>query len=294
MSDHPDPWKDTMSLEDRIQALIGQDALDTSGRAVGRVTAVYLDERTDAPKWVLIQSDDRAGDPTVAPLRDPALTESIAELSATREQTLSAPRVADVGDRLGPEQERELELHYGRRPEVGDGQVGSPEMVRSEEELTFTTQAVARERVRLVKRIVTDTVTRTVEVRREELHIERLPADPAAAENETETETGTGTGPGPGPTATTPPARLRAGLSSLQQRIRPRGGEVSVGSPFAEDEREIVLYEEEVVVTKRIVPRERIRLRREAVVEHREVQAQARSERVELVTDHDDHGRPVA
>src|ERR671932_1455217 len=50
-------------------------------------------------------------------------------------------------------------------------------MVRSEEELVLSTRAVAHERVRLVKRIVTETVSVTTELRREELHVERLPGD---------------------------------------------------------------------------------------------------------------------
>ncbi len=59
------------------------------------------------------------------------------------------------------------------RPPVSE----TAEVVRSEEELHLGTRIVPRERVRLVKRIVSETVTRTFEVRREELVVERAALD---------------------------------------------------------------------------------------------------------------------
>lgn len=56
------------------------------------------------------------------------------------------------------------------------------EVVRSEEELRLGTRVVPRERVRLVKRIVSETVTRTFEVRREELVVERAALDDTVTE----------------------------------------------------------------------------------------------------------------
>ncbi len=49
------------------------------------------------------------------------------------------------------------------------------EVIRSEEQLHVAAERVAVERVRIAKRIVTETKTLTVQVRREELVVERLP-----------------------------------------------------------------------------------------------------------------------
>ncbi len=49
------------------------------------------------------------------------------------------------------------------------------EVIRSEERLHVATERVAVERVRIAKRIITETKTFTVQVRREELVVERLP-----------------------------------------------------------------------------------------------------------------------
>ena len=167
----------------------------------------------------------------------------------------------------------------------------APAMTRSEEELVLSARAVARERVRLVKRIVTETVTTTTEVRREELHVERVPLD--------------GIDEGDGPPAEAPGAeaggaaeggrssgegftgRLRERLAPLQRKL-PSGGGSSFGHPFEDETLELSLMEEEVVVTKRVVPRERVRLRKEVVTEQRPVHDTLRKE--QIVLERDDAG----
>jgi uncharacterized protein (TIGR02271 family) len=110
-------------------------------------------------------------------------------------------------------------------------------MVRSEEELTVRMRRRAR-RVRIKRYVVTDYVTQTIPVRREELRLEAealvdeasLPASPAL--------------PGDG--------------------------------------REMVLHQEEVVVSKRVVARERVRLHVQTVTERRRISGEVRKERIEV------------
>jgi stress response protein YsnF len=54
---------------------------------------------------------------------------------------------------------------------------GDDAMTRSEEEVTIKPQARPRERVRLKKYVVTEPVTKTVPVRREEIRVERVPVE---------------------------------------------------------------------------------------------------------------------
>ena len=53
------------------------------------------------------------------------------------------------------------------------------------------------------------------------------------------------------------------------------------GPPISEDDHEVVLYEEEPVIEKRAVPKERVRLEKEAVVDEEPVSAEVRKERIE-------------
>lgn len=123
----------------------------------------------------------------------------------------------------------------------------SVSVVRHEERLRTDVERVPVERVRLVKVVVTEQVTRTVEVRREELRVERLPF---------QASDGTAS-PGVG---TQPPEEVR-----------------SVPEPI-----ELVLHEEEVVLTTRVVPRERVRVWVDDLQEQRVVTAELGREQVEV------------
>lgn len=132
------------------------------------------------------------------------------------------------------------------RDEADDGLVqltsvegSGVEVVRSEERAEIGVERVARQRVRLVKRVVVE--QRVIELRREELAVEELPVtDLALAGDE--------------------PA-------------------LTVGR---REPLEIVLSEEEVVVTKRVVPRERVRVFVDTVRESAQVAFPLRHEEVAL------------
>jgi uncharacterized protein (TIGR02271 family) len=53
------------------------------------------------------------------------------------------------------------------------------------------------------------------------------------------------------------------------------------GPEISEEEHEVVLHEEEPVVEKRVVPKERVRLETETVTEEREVSEDIRKEQIE-------------
>ena len=53
------------------------------------------------------------------------------------------------------------------------------------------------------------------------------------------------------------------------------------GTEITEAEHEVILHEEEPVVEKRTVPKERIRMRTETVTDEREVSEEVRKERID-------------
>jgi uncharacterized protein (TIGR02271 family) len=112
-------------------------------------------------------------------------------------------------------------------------------MTRSEEELRVGTRQRERGRVRLRKYVVTEQVTKTVPVQREELRLER---EPITDENV---------------------------------------GQATDGPEIFEEEHEVVLHEEEPVVEKRTVPKERVRLGKDTVSDEREVSGEVRREQIE-------------
>jgi uncharacterized protein (TIGR02271 family) len=112
-------------------------------------------------------------------------------------------------------------------------------MTRSEEELAVGKRTRERGRVRLRKYVVTEQVTQTVPVRREEVRIEREPITEGNVE------------------------------------------EAMSGPAISEAEHEVVLHEEEPVVEKRAVPKERVRLAKEATTDEEQVSEEIRKERIE-------------
>jgi uncharacterized protein (TIGR02271 family) len=66
-------------------------------------------------------------------------------------------------------------------------------------------------------------------------------------------------------------------------------GDAMDGPPISDDAHEVVLHEEEPVVEKRAVPKERVRLDKDTVTGEREVSETVRKEQIEL--EDDDRGR---
>jgi stress response protein YsnF len=125
-------------------------------------------------------------------------------------------------------------------------------MTRSEEQLRVGTERVATTRARLVKYVVTEEVTLTVPIRREEIRVEQVPVD----------------APDPVP----------------GESLAPDAGPGDRGAASGLPE-EIVLHAERPVVSVQVVPVERVRLRTDVVTEHEQVTEQVQRE--QIVVDED-------
>jgi uncharacterized protein (TIGR02271 family) len=202
---------------------------------------VFVGRTSGEPEFGIVRVDGRrvavplhsatvAGDAVVLPL-DPARVRSAPEVQGEVE---SIP--PDAGARV-----REFFGVGGDQPTIPIPSVSpEAETVVSEERLDVSVESRPVERVRLRKQVVTEEVTVTVQVRREELVIEREPIprdavaepDPAAFEDETEAI--------------------------------------------------IVLHAEEPVIGRRVVPVERVRLRRDNVLEQVSITEPVRREHAEV------------
>jgi uncharacterized protein (TIGR02271 family) len=246
----------------------GHAMIDRDGGYIGRIDAIYVDERSGRPEWALVSvglagtrstfvpiaEATTAGDDVRVPYQRRLVQDApgIApdrELSVTEEQRLFRHYRLDYDAGTppqGPRGTRAADLPAGA-PEAGadrdtggeaSGQRGDDAMTRSEEELHIGTRVRERGRVRLRKYVTTEQVTQTVPVQREQVRLEPVPA--------ADDDAATG---GPG------------GTDSGQ---------------------EVVLHEEEPVVEKRVVPKERVRLGKQTVSGEEQVTEEVRKERIEL------------
>ncbi len=179
-----------MITEQQISTVIGSTAHGADGK-LGTVGEVYLDDETGRPEWATVRTGMFGTKESFVPLADADLSGSDLRLPYDKDKVKNAPQV-DTDGHLSPTEEAELYRYYGigsgtdagyTETTTTTGTVGHDTsgpttdnaMTRSEEHLRVGTQRVEAGRARLRKYVVTENVTQTVPVSREEVVLEREP-----------------------------------------------------------------------------------------------------------------------
>jgi uncharacterized protein (TIGR02271 family) len=257
-----------MPTKEAVMDWRGQTMVTTEGDKIGKIAEIYVDRDTDRPEWALVTTGLFGSKSTFVPITDAQADGDDVRVPFAKDDVTGAPNM-DTDGELSQQDEAALYSHYGidyseshsgsGLPEddearsSGGRDVSGPEtddaMTRSEEELRVGTAERESGRVRLRKYVVTEDVTTTVPVTREEVRVEREP------------------------------------ITDANRDAATSGAEIS------EEEHEVVLHEEEVVVDKRAVPKERVRLDTDTVTEEREVSETVRKEQVETLGADEDVSR---
>ena len=195
-----------------LDRVIGRDVYDESGNKIGSASEVYLDDQTGQPEWVTVKTGLFGTKESFVPIRDADLTDDGVRVHVTKDKVKDAPTI-DSDGHLSPQEEEQLYTYYGlggswtgtetrtdtttttgiagRTDRDRDGVYDDVEgrtvghdtsgpttddaMTRSEERLEVGTQRAEVGRARLRKFVVTENVTQTVPVSREEVRLEREP-----------------------------------------------------------------------------------------------------------------------
>jgi uncharacterized protein (TIGR02271 family) len=155
----------------------GRDVVDQEGAKVGTLEEIYLDQGTDRPEWALIHTGLFGTKSSFAPLAGARRDGEDVRIGYSKQEVKDAPSV-DANRNLSPEEEARLYAHYGldySEPHSDTGRTTDDAMTRSEEELRVGTAKRERGRARLKKYVVTEDVSQTVPVQREEVRVEREP-----------------------------------------------------------------------------------------------------------------------
>jgi uncharacterized protein (TIGR02271 family) len=191
---------------DTIDRVIGQDVFDEAGEKIGSAAEIYLDDESGQPEWVTVKTGLFGTKESFVPIRDADLTNDGLRIPVTKAQVKDAPKI-DTDGHLSPTEEAELYRYYGMTEgttgmatnqmagtdtqmagtdtdmtdaagTVGhdtSGPTTDNAMTLSEERLNVGTRREEVGRARLRKYVVTENVTQTVPVTREEVRIEREP-----------------------------------------------------------------------------------------------------------------------
>jgi uncharacterized protein (TIGR02271 family) len=187
------------------------------GDKIGTVGQVFLDDETSTPNWVTVKTGLFGTSETFVPLDRATVQGDEVHVPYTKDMVKDAPRI-DVDQHLSVEEEDELYRYYGLDSGAAYGTAGhdttrtadydttrtadydtttgvagtagrdrdrdrtdldrDASVVRSEEQVDIGTRRREAGKARLRKYTVTEHVTKTVPVTREEVRVEREPIRP--------------------------------------------------------------------------------------------------------------------
>ncbi|MEA2286675.1 MAG: hypothetical protein QOJ21_2718 [Solirubrobacteraceae bacterium] len=284
------------TLED-VKTWRGRTAYDRDGDKIGKIEDVYLDRNSGEPEWLAVKTGLFGSNVSFVPIGDASSQGDDVRVGHEKDVVKDAPNVEADGE-LSPEEERRLYQHYGRsdydewsdasedptsarygddRRSFGDGDrlasdtegrsFGDGDRVRDDADATGTvghdTSGPTTD----------DAMTRS----EEELAVgtQRQERGRARLRKWVETEQ----------VEETVPVR-REEVRVEREPITDANVDRAVGGPdISEEEHEVVLYEEEPVVEKRAVPKERVRLDKDLETGEETVTDEVRKERIEVEGD---------
>ena len=244
----------------------GRELLDTDGDKVGTIEALFQDEDTQQPEWAAVKTGLFGTKLSFVPIEQAQPSGESLRVPFSKEQIKDAPKIDDSEGELSQDEEAQLYEHYGMSYGESRSDSGLPEGGPDNGAQTPVGRDVSGP-------TTDDAMTRS----EEELRV-----------GTAERERGT--------------ARLRKYVvtEEVQQTVPVQREEVRVerepitdanvdqaldGPEISEEEHEVVLHEEEPVVEKRTVPKERVRMEKDAVTDEAEISEEVRKERIEAEGD---------
>jgi uncharacterized protein (TIGR02271 family) len=249
---------------------IGHTLVDNSGGRIGKIADLYMDDATGQPEWIAVNTGRLGSNINFVPLAGAVSSGDDLRVPYTVDQVKGAPDAKPDGQ-LSQEEEASLYRHYGMdysedwspsglpgggtRP-GGGGNIGQGTTGRDTSGPTTD-----------------DAMTRS----EEELRVgtERREAGRVRLRKYVVTEE---------QTRTVPVSREEVRIE--REPITDANVDAAMSGPeISEEEHEVVLHEEEPVVEKKVVPKERVRLDTETVTDDRQVTEEVRKEHIETEGD---------
>jgi uncharacterized protein (TIGR02271 family) len=259
-----------MATTDEILSWRGRQLVDRDGDKVGKINEVYLDTTTNQPEWALVNTGLFGTKSTFVPLRDATATgDDEVRVSHEKSHIKDAPAI-DADGELSERDEAALYRHYdldhpgdGGADGVADGRTTRDVEVKGDPSRSEGDAGTVGD----------EGMTRS----EEELHVGTASRERGRARLRKYVETEQ--------VSETVPVRREQVRVEREPITDANRDEALSGPDISESEHEVVLHEEEPVVEKRTVPKERVRLDTDTVTEEREVSDEVRRERVDVVGD---------
>jgi len=263
----------------------GQTLTDSSGDKIGTIEEIYLDAETREPEWALVNTGLFGTKRSFVPLRDASASGDGVSVPFAKDQVKDAPKM-DPDGQLSQREEAELYRHYGMEYTESQSDSGLPEGGASTGTTGTTGTGTDTSRRDFAEGDAPGTTGRDVS---------GPTTDDAMTRSEEELRVGT-------TQRESGRVRLKKYVveDEVTQTVPVRREEVRVerepitdanvdsateGPAISEEEHEVVLHEEEAVVDKRAVPKERVRLDKDVETREEQVSETVRKEQIDVDDD---------
>jgi len=253
---------------DTVRSWQGATMVDRDGDKIGTIESIYVDDQTGEPEWALVNTGLFGTKSSFVPLAQASSSGDQVQVPYQKQLVKDAPRM-DTDQHLSEAEEQQLWVHYGL--DYGPG---------------YTSDTADRDGDGVYDDVQDTAVGRDTS---------GPTTDDAMTRSEEELQVGT-------QTRERGRARLRKYVTTEQQQVTvpvqreevrverepitdANLGAATDGPAISEEEHEVTLREEEVVVDKRAVPKERVRLDTETVTDERQVSEDVRKEQIEVEGD---------
>jgi uncharacterized protein (TIGR02271 family) len=243
-----------------IQSWQGRTMVDPAGDKLGTIDAIYIDDETGQPEWATVTRGLFSAKAAFVPLAQAQDMGDSVQVPYDKDQVTDAPSPQADGS-LSQDEEAELYRHYGLEYTESRSDSGLPAGTPDDRD------TVGRD---TSGPTTDDAMTRS----EEELQVgtETRERGRARLRKYVTTET----------QQVTVPVQ-REELRVEREPITDANLDAATSGPaISEEEHEVVLREEEVVVDKRAVPKERVRMDTETVTEERQVSEEVRKEQIQV------------
>jgi uncharacterized protein (TIGR02271 family) len=240
-----------------VAALRGQDLTGRDGEKLGTIEEIYLDTETDQPEWALVTTGMFGTKQSFVPISGATRESDGVSVPFDKATVKDAPKV-DPDGALSESEEQQLYRHYGMS--YGSAGSGDEDDVRAPHAVGRDTSGPTTD----------DAMTRSEEELRvgtTERESGRVRLRKYVVEDEV---------------TRTVPVRREEVRVEREPITDANVGDAMDGPAISEEEHEVVLREEEPVVEKRAVPKERVRLDKEAHTDERTVSDTVRKEEIEV------------
>jgi uncharacterized protein (TIGR02271 family) len=249
---------------DTVRTWQGRTMVDRDGNRIGSIDAIYLDDQTGQPEWALVNTGLFGTKATFVPLAQAFQSDNDVLVPYNKQLVKGAPRV-DPDGHLSEAEEQQLWRHYGLDYDTTDRSVATGRDATSRGRVGRDTSGPTTD----------DAMTRS----EEELRVGTAQRERGRVRLRKYVTT-------EHVQQTVPVRRERARVE--REPITDANLDAATSGPdISEEEHEVILREEEPVVEKRVVPRERVRLDKDTVTGEERVAEQVRKEQIEV---HDDDG----